>query len=203
MPAKSDLQNKVFGRLTALRDTGARKDTSVVWECLCSCGKLTETTAHSLKRGATRSCGCLRAELGVAIKKHGKSSSPEYGVWEGMIARCGNKDRPNFHLYGGRGIAVCDRWKSFENFFADMGLKPSAGWSLDRIDNEQGYSPENCRWATRAEQSRNMRRNVWVEIEGRRMILKDACDLLQLPYKRVEARRRKCGWTTEEALELI
>jgi hypothetical protein len=139
------------------------------WMCLCDCGEVRAVPAGYLTRRSTTSCGCARREhaaaMGVATRTHGattwhdgkKQATPEYTSWEGMKARCTNPNRQNFADYGGRGITVCDRWlHSFENFLADLGPRP-AGKTLDRINNDLGYWPGNCKWSTRSEQQRNQR----------------------------------------------
>jgi len=151
-----------FGRLTVRhRDNSGRKDAK--WVCECDCGKLKSAMAYNLKSGATLSCGCLRKEATSArCKTHGqspatgKSASPEWNSWNSMKQRCSNPKRKSYSDYGGRGITVCQRWASFENFLADMGTRPD-GYTLDRIDNEKGYEPGNCRWASRRDQRLNQR----------------------------------------------
>lgn len=138
--------------------------------CVCECGTTRVVDRCNLGR-ASRSCGCLSLELKrsrVARTTHGHTSrgvSPEYFVWLGMIARCTNQRAPNYRLYGGRGISVCERWLSFEKFFADMGVRPK-GTTLDRIDNAHGYEPGNCRWATAKEQAANRSTSRLVTIGG-------------------------------------
>ena len=93
----------------------------------------------------------------MGTTKHGMHGSPEYRAWQAMRQRCSNKNEQGYAHYGARGIQVCDRWQRFENFFADMGWRPSVGWSIERVDNNKGYQPDNCRWITDAEQTRNRR----------------------------------------------
>jgi len=153
-----------FGRLlvtapAAAIGHGAARKTQ--WACRCDCGALLEVRTGHLKNGNTRSCGCLHVETSAAAcvrrTKHGRARSPEYAAYHAMLQRCTNARHKSFADYGGRGIAVCARWQeSFENFLADMGERPD-GMSLDRIDNDRGYEPGNCRWATDAVQVQNRR----------------------------------------------
>lgn len=181
---REDLTGKKFGRLTAIEP---RKASNWLWRC--DCGVEKELQAANVKRGNTSSCGCLNREL-VAERSttHGKCGTPVYSVWAGMFDRC-NK-HPRYH---GRGITVCERWKKFENFYADMGDRPP-GMSIDRIDNDKGYSPDNCRWATMREQSRNKGWNIWVEYQGRDWNLKDLADWSGVSYQTLY-QRHKAGMT--------
>jgi hypothetical protein len=119
--------------------------------------------------------------------------SPEYQAWKGVIQRCTNPSYKGFAYYGGRGITVCDEWKSFESFYRDMGSRPTDKHTLDRIDNDKGYEPSNCRWVPMLVQSRNTRRNVIVDYQGRRMVLSEAIGLSGLKASTVQGRRR-LGW---------
>lgn len=153
------------------------------WLCKCDCGTEKEIDGYSLTRGMSTSCGCFKAEnLSLLYKTHGQSRrTAEYNIWGGMIQRCTNEKNDSYPRYGGRGIKVCDRWageNGFENFYFDMGPRPGPEYSLDRYpNNETGdYGPENCRWATKKEQARNVRNNRWLEYNGVKMIMKDWAD---------------------------
>jgi hypothetical protein len=146
-----------------------------------------------LRSGLSQSCGCLKRELASARwrkgerpthRTHGKSGTPEHVAWKAMIGRCTNTHNPRWHYYGGRGITVCDRWLgSFGAFLDDMGAKPSPKHSLDRIDNDGPYSPENCRWATRSQQTSNTRRNRYVTYNGATHTLQHVADTEGVNYK--------------------
>ena len=126
------------------------------WTCRCDCGRSKEISHGHISNGHTQSCGCLQKEsMRVAGYKHGEINSPEYTSWRGMRDRCYNPNHSNYRYYGKRGITICERWESFENFLEDMGRKPSPKHSIDRIDGSGHYEPDNCRWATPIEQARN------------------------------------------------
>lgn len=147
------------GRLTTVKVVGRAKDGQYLWRCRCSCGQLTIVVAGNLSTGHTRSCGCLAREAtGNRRRIHGAAGTREFWIWVAIRQRCYNKNNHAYSNYGGRGITVCARWrKSFKNFFADVGKRPHPSLTLDRINNDQGYSPKNWRWATRAQQSQNRR----------------------------------------------
>ena len=153
-----DLTGRTFGRWSVIERVPEKLP--VRWLCHCECGRERGVDPQTLKAGRSQSCGCLRgALLRQAQTTHGEAGrSPEYTSWLGMKDRCYRKTNKAFPGYGGRGITVCARWlNSFPNFLADMGRKPSPSHSIDRIENDKGYEPGNCRWATRKEQSNNQR----------------------------------------------
>jgi len=153
-----DLTGKKFGRLLVIRKIPNNKGTRANWLCLCDCGKDHEVDSYHLSYGKTQSCGCLQKErASLANKKHGMTQTPEFETWMRMISRCTNINNQDYSNYGGRGIKICDRWiESFKNFYNDMGERPQ-GTSLDRIDVDGDYSPDNCRWANLYIQSLNKR----------------------------------------------
>lgn len=188
----SDLVGKRIGKLLVLSKTTVKKYTKKgTWNisayvCLCDCGNKKTLRRDYLISGRAKSCGCYRAEAAAnATRTHGKSKGsknhhPLYDVWSSMIQRCHNKNVKGYGLYGGRGITVCDKWlKDFENFYKwSMANGYRKGLSIDRINNNEGYSPENCRWTTSYEQSRNKRTNITIEFQGKRQCLQDVADSL-------------------------
>lgn len=156
---KKDLGGARFGRWLVIAETGDRDGSSVVWRCRCDCGTERNLRATRLVSGKSQSCGCLHLSR---VTTHGHTRvgaiSPEWTARQAMLSRCYHKRNASYDDYGGRGIRVCARWReSFENFFADMGPRPSSRHSVDRIDVHGHYEPSNCRWATIETQSRRRR----------------------------------------------
>jgi len=162
MARKLNLFGREFTDLTVTHSYPRQKSEKVKWVCRCKCGKTTVVSTTHLMSGHTRSCRCRIQKVLKEIKTiHGLRRTKIYGIWAGMIQRCGNPNNPNYFRYGGRGIKVCERWQIFVNFFMDMGHKP-AGMSIDRVDNDGDYEPTNCKWSTPTEQANNRRDNVTI-----------------------------------------
>lgn len=184
--------------------------TRIMCQCLCDCGKETEGEFGNLRSGKMVSCGCLRNQKSSARAtarnrlnrpRNGMSTSPEYKVWRAMMDRCTNPEAQAYKNYGGRGITVCERWLSFENFLDDMGRRPH-GLSIERKDNNLGYSKDNCVWATSHAQAGNTRRSIRVTLNGRTQSLAAwVREIGVVPYATVQSRIRRYGWAPLEALQ--
>lgn len=197
---------QVFGYLTAISIEWKplkRSGSHPFWKCKCRCGNETLVSAYKLASGHTKSCGCYNLEVLVARSKThgqfvGKKMTPAYCSWSCMIQRATNPNLKGFKNYAGRGITVCARWLKFENFFADMGKRPT-GTMLDRIDTNGNYEPGNCRWATRIESANNTRTNRWITFNGKTQTL--AQWSREVGLKRLTLfTRLKLGWTVEKTL---
>lgn len=199
-----DLQGRKFGRFTALAMTGRDQHRNIVWQCRCDCGTIKDVSGNSLRKGTTVSCGCFKRDDTIArFTKHGHAAqrrSAEYDIWAAMIHRCHRPKASNFKNYGGRGIFVCPEWReSFAAFLADMGCRPSAKHSVERVDNDGPYSPSNCVWATRRRQSVNTRRTVFIRLFGEDLPLSTVRKTAGV-NRTTYADRRARGLSVEEAL---
>jgi hypothetical protein len=185
-----DLTGRRFGRLVVL--ALATPGRNPKWACRCDCGNEKNIQGSNLGR-ATTSCGCAHSEeLTARSTRHGGRGLPEYKTWCNMKQRCFAPTTMGFARYGGRGITVCGRWRDdFAAFLADMGPRPSAGHSIDRIDVDGDYEPGNCRWATRKEQMANMSRNRFVELDGELVIHAEAARRLGLTTSGLQYRMHK------------
>jgi hypothetical protein len=202
---RANISGQKFNRLTVLSFSHVDEWGNAVWNCKCDCGNLTQVGKWRLSKGYTKSCGCLIEEnRAKALTTHGHTKkttglSREYKAWMHMKQRCSPKTLDKRKDYFERGIAVSERWlHSFENFFVDMGKCPP-GMTLDRIDNDKGYSKENCRWASNVTQCNNQRSNVWWEYGGQRLtIIQWARELGVKPT--LLRGRRALGWPVDKIL---
>jgi hypothetical protein len=186
-----DLAGKKFGKWVAVSAYPRRRHAHVYWHCRCECGTERAVDGQNLLNGRSRSCGCAESR----VRSHGKSESAEYKIWASMIQRC-TKPVKN---YGARGIKVCVRWRKFENFYADMGPRPSPKHSIDRIDNDGNYEPSNCRWATRSEQAFNRRARSAITFAGRTQSMAQWAREVGIPRVTLFQRLQK-GWPLEKAI---
>lgn len=193
----ADHTGKQFGLWTVKSFYGRTKDNRPIWLCRCECGTEKPVIMGSLQKGRSRSCGCMSRVWGAEkITKHGMAGTPTYKSWHQMHQRCQGLHGHDHYLT--RGISVCERWAIFENFYADMGLRPE-GKTLDRIDNKKGYTPDNCRWATWEQQANNREVATWHTVHGKLLTVALAAREYGLHESGLRHRLRK-GWTLEKAV---
>lgn len=204
MGKRLDLTNKKFGRLTALKFSHKVKN-YLMWECLCECGKVIFTASSWLSSGNTKSCGCYCRDQTVLSnstthpsRTHGMKGTPTYNSWCSMKQRCNYKKNISYPWYGGRGISVCERWQVFENFLADMGERPK-GHQLDRINGDGNYEPENCRWVSPIENSRNRKANAFINIKGEVKTISEWSEISGIKQTTISERLRR-GWDNYNAI---
>lgn len=166
-----DLTGCRFGMLLALKEVGNQLN-AVMWECKCDCGKITRITTGNLRQGRSTSCGCNKSKsISLNRARHGETRggvlTAEFRAWSGMKDRCENPSAEKYPRYGGRGIKVCEKWQKYENFLSDMGRKPTPKHSIERVDNDKGYDPDNCIWATAEVQANNKSTTRILVFEGR------------------------------------
>jgi hypothetical protein len=195
-----DLSGRRFGRWVVL-EKAERKNNKVHWKCQCDCGNTSVAASSALLGGKTNSCGCLqRDQAATRVKSHGLSMTPTWSSWISMRKRCYYNNSIVYKHYGARGIKVCPDWRdSFEAFFRDMGPRPP-GTSLDRIDGNGDYTPENCRWATIEEQLRNRSITRFHEVDGCSMTVREACERYGKTIGQVNG-RLSWGWDIMDALK--
>lgn len=207
---EKSLVGKTFGRLTVIKDSGERATNgSILWECKCSCGKTSLVRGSELTGGRTKSCGCYSTDvLKKVATKHGLSKvngkhTKLFRAWASMKQRCYNKNHASYKDYGGRGIDVCTEWREDFEAFHDWSIANgfSDDLSIDRIDNDKGYSPDNCRWVDAKTQIRNRRNTVTYNWNGSEYTLAELGELTGINKMTIKSRLNS-GATLEEALDL-
>lgn len=207
-PKAQDLTGKIFWRWRVVSFAGGvkrkPKGYNLYWVCRCICGAVKQVAGGSLTYGTNKSCGCLKREKVISRStKHGhclaSGCSKAYRAWRGMRSRCQNENDARYQDYGGRGIYVCQRWRSFEHFFSDIGEPPNVEYSIDRVDNDGPYSPDNCRWATRMEQAQNTRKNVFLTHNGKTLCLLEWARVMGLSSGTLYSRYQR-GWPLVDVL---
>lgn len=183
-----EMVGKVFGRLTVIAAAGHRKAVRL-YLVRCQCGVEKTVDGSNLRWGTTKSCGCLHKDnLRARLSKGSDTATSEYRTWSRLRDRCNNPRNRDYPGYGGRGIGYHSSWESYACFLADVGYKPFPGAELERIDNDKGYSADNCRWATRTEQNRNKRNTRWVLLQGRKISLAEAAETVEVNYSTLLSR---------------
>lgn len=209
-PNKVNLIGQRFDRLVVVAEAGRTPTKQTLWLCRCDCGGETKTGTTKLRTGHSRSCGCRKREVTAErAKKNGLFSGarhPLIDIYTNMLARCHNESDAAFHRYGARGIYVCDRWRfgeegvtGFAMFVADIGERPTADHTIERIDNDGPYGASNCRWATRKEQARNRRSNRVVDCDGEKVALSEFCERKGFRFQLINQRIGR-GWSLERAV---
>lgn len=198
-----DLTGKKFGRLTVIKRSGSNRDGSAMWLCRCECGIEKIVRGTDLKNGKTKSCGCFQKEkIKEANTKHGYCYERIYSIYHCMKKRCYNKKNQDYPNYGGRGIKVCDEWlRDFQNF-REWAMKSgyAENLTIDRIDNDKGYSPENCRWVTNAEQQNNRKNNHFLTYDGKTQSMAQWARELGINYSTLRTHINKYHQSIEEVL---
>lgn len=204
MPAKLNLTGQRFGRLAVIRYAGMSRHGKSTWECRCDCGSVVTLLGSNMVFGLSRSCGCLEIESKRSvplIHGHTRGHRPtrEFRIWANIQQRCLNPQCPTWKRYGARGVTVCERWRSFPLFLADMGKCPSPHHSIERKDNNGNYEPDNCVWATIIEQANNRSNNHLLTLDGTTLTIAQWAREKGFSGSKIYA-RLKLGWTVERAL---
>lgn len=205
----NDLTGKKFGRLLVI-ERAENRGRQTYWKCRCDCGKIKEINGAKLKNGHTKSCGCLPRKAKVKsdvqrschLKTHGMSETRIYRIYHKMKLRCYSKVNPAYPAYGGRGITICDEWLNdfmeFYNWSMDNGYADDL--SIDRIDNNKGYSPDNCRWTTKKQQANNTRSTIFLTYKGETKPASEWSEITGIPQDTLTYRKRS-GWSDDECIE--
>lgn len=202
---KDNLIGQKFGRLLVVKEGERSSSGRVRWHCVCDCGKELDVYGPSLKSGNTKSCGCYHSDVARArMTTHGCGSSKNrnrlYSIYRAIICRCESPDHAEYYRYGGRGIAICQAWRAdfakFKSWADSNGY--ADGLQIDRIDNDKGYSPENCRWVTPKQNANNTNRNRRVLFRGKMLTCSEIADITHLPYWTIYQRITKLKWKGED-----
>ena len=204
-----DITGQKFGRITAIRYVGKNEDKRALWECNCDCGNTVIVDGKSLRLGNTKSCGCYNldriAERNKIIHKtHGETNTKLFHIWGGIKSRCKNPNMNNYHDYGGKGVSICEEWdnsfEAFRDWSYENGYKD--GLTIDRIDSNGNYCPENCRWATVKEQNRNRKSNKLITYNGETHCIADWADILGINYDVLQHRISVAKMPIKKAFEM-
>lgn len=198
-----DMTGKKYGMLTVIERTGTANDKQALWKCKCDCGNFHTSKGRDLRNGKVKSCGCMSKKwMADAITKHNLTNSRIYKIYHGMKARCYNKNNDRYLDYGGRGITICQEWlDDFMNFYNwSMGNGYSEHLTIERKDNNMGYSPSNCMWATAKEQANNRRTSRLIEFDGKTLTSAQWSGITGIPRTDIENRIDNLGWSVEKAL---
>ncbi len=195
-----DITGNRFGLLTAISRDFSRREKGQYWIFKCDCGESKSIRSSYVVTGVRKNCGCVARQASRERIKHGMYLSPEFSCWQSMKHRCSNHNNASYAAYGGRGISVCARWEnSFESFYEDMGPRPSSKHSIERIDNDSGYEPKNCRWATKSEQASNRRNTRHFAYNGKSLTIAQWAKQTGVPDATTRSRISR-GWTAKEVL---
>lgn len=195
----NNITGKRFGKLVAIEKIGKDIHRQSIWKCICDCGNEIDVILCSLTTGNTHSCGCIRANHGFSRKERKRR---EFHIWRGMIERTSNPNNKDFENYGNRGITVCNEWlESFKTFWHDMKGSYNANLTIDRIDNNKGYSKDNCRWTTSKVQSNNRRNNVFLNFNNENHTIAQWSDIVGINSETIRSRINR-GWSVNKALTM-
>lgn len=193
-----DLTNKRFGKLLVVENTNKKRNKKTIWLCKCDCGNYKEVQVDNLTSGHTKSCGCLNGKG----YKHNLKNTRLYYIWSCMKQRCYNENHKQYKDYGQRGIKICNEWHEFINFYNwAINNDYQDNLTIDRINNNGNYEPDNCRWVNMKIQSNNRRSNHIIEYKNETHTLKEWCDILKLNYKTIQTRINSLKWNVEKAFE--
>lgn len=207
-----DMTGKQFGRWTVICFAGFNNSGAAMWQCVCECGTVRDVNGYTLRSGRSTCCGCktyeaIRNKQIVGYYKHGGKKERLYGIWHGIKDRCNNINSPQYPRYGGRGITVCEEWQnnyeSFREWAISTGYDPSAkkyDCTLDRIDNNKGYSPDNCEWRNMKAQSNNRSTNHIIEYDGQSHTIQEWAEIIGINSDTLLKRIDNYGWTVERAI---